>query len=248
MHDCPACRTPLHGYEETCPSCGTRQSVRRSSGRVYAPNKNEQPGVNWIPFILTFLFFGIVLFAAVPNTWLGQLMKQGPREEDPMEKLSYLDARNIIEQELNKNLAAVGGKGKFEWVSPGGEAKADKNVDGNIEMRATVKLSDPESRRSIVDPVKPYMEKAKLWTLTMMDQRSGKQWTYTVSPGRSAEDPNAGIDVDSEIHGTGAPQQQQEQPQQQYQQQQQYQEQPQQQQQQYQEQPAQSQDPNAFPE
>lgn len=243
MHDCPACRTPLHGYEETCPSCGTRQSVRRGgSGRVpYGANKQEQPGVNWIPFILTFLFFGIVLFAAVPNTWLGQLMKQGPRQEDPMDKLTYIDARNIIEQELNKNLTAVGGSGKFQWVAPGGEEKpADKNVDGGIEMKATVKLSDPESRKSIVDPVKPYMEKAKLWTLVMMDTRSGKQWTYTVTPGRSPEDPNAGIDIDNEIHGTQQPQQQQ-----------QYQEQPQQQQ--YQEQPQQQQDqqqqnPNAFPE
>ena len=188
MYDCPVCRVPLHGHEEVCPSCGTRQQVRRS----YGGKAPQAPGVNWMPFVITFVVIGVGLFIFAQFTWIGQLLREGPRQEDPMEKMTYLDARQLIENEMSKNLGAVGATGKFEWKS--GENPVDKNADQNVELSVETELQDPNQRRNIVDPIKPYMEKAKIMTLTMKDNKSKATWTYTVQPAAAAPPAEGGAE------------------------------------------------------
>lgn len=181
MHDCPTCKVPLHGHEETCPSCGTRQYVRRGA---FIPRTQEAPGVNLVPIVLVFLAIGVALFFLAQSTWIGQLMRQGPPPEDPMAKLTYLDARKIIEDKITEGLTAVGATGKFTWKS--GESEADKNADQSEELTIETSLSDPNQRKAIIDPVKEYMEKAKIPTLIMIDTKSHATWTYSVTPAASA--------------------------------------------------------------
>ena len=181
MHDCPACRVPLHGYEEECPSCGTRQQVRRtSSSKQFGSLKTAQPGINWTPFVLVFLGVGVVILLALPGSWIGKLLTEGTPKEDPMAKVTYLDARNFIETEITKGLTNAGAKGTFKWQDPSAGADVDKSADVPVNLTVATSLPDPNSRRAIIDPIKDYMEKAKVPTLTMTDSRSHATWTYNV--------------------------------------------------------------------
>lgn len=181
MHDCPACRVPLHGYEEVCPSCGTRQMVRRGGGSNRFSNfKAQQPGINWIPFVLVFLGVGVVILLALPGSWIGKLVTEGPPKEDPMAKVTYLDARNFLETEITKGLTNVGATGKFTWQDPNAGTPVDKSADVPVTLQIATSLPDPNMRKGIIDPVKEYMEKAKVPTLTMTDARSHATWTYNV--------------------------------------------------------------------
>lgn len=186
MHDCPACRVPLHGYEEVCPSCGTRQLARKGSGGGgggrFGSYKPQEPGINWLPFILVFvLVIGVVGFG-MSSSWIGKLMTQGPPPEDPMDKITYLDARNFIETEVTKQLTNVGGTGKFNWTDSSTGQPADKNVDAPIQLTIDATLPDKNLRTGIIDPIKPYMEKAKIPTLIMTDTKSHATWTYNLQP------------------------------------------------------------------
>lgn len=188
MHDCPGCRVPLHGYEEVCPSCGTRQVVRKGRGPTFRP---EEKGINWIPIVLVFLVVVVGLFTAIPGSWIGQLMNKQPEEEDPVAKLTYVEARNILETELNKNLQAVGATGKLEYKKPGGAEPVDRLANEPVELVVDTSLSDGKNQRgAIVDPIKPYMEKAQVMTLTMNDRKSHATWTYTVTPAPSQPEPD----------------------------------------------------------
>jgi hypothetical protein len=40
-------------------------------------------------------------------------------------------------------------------------------------------LADKNARQQIIDPIKDYMERAKIPTLTMNDAKSHSTWTYT---------------------------------------------------------------------
>jgi len=177
MHDCPTCRVPLHGHEEKCPSCGTPQYVRRGTSSFF--DMQKEPSVNLAPIIVTALVLCVVFFFAIQFSWIGQVMNRGPVEEDPLAKMTYQEARQLIETKITEGLAAVGAQGQFNWTS-NGEA-ADKNVDKNVELSIETKLSDPTQRRQIIDPIKDYMEKARIPTLTMTDSKSGATWTYTVN-------------------------------------------------------------------
>lgn len=177
MHDCPNCRVPLHGHEEVCPSCGAAQYVR--SGFRNFTDVQKEPSVNFMPFVVVIVVVGFGIFMAAQSTWIGGMMKAGPRPVDPLEKLSFMDARNIIEQKITEGLTAVGAKGKFNWQTADG-TPADRNSPQDIQLAVETKLQDPNSRRSIIDPIKAYMEKAKIPTLTMTDAKSHATWTYTV--------------------------------------------------------------------
>lgn len=179
MHDCPACRVPLHGYEEVCPSCGTRQVVRKGSKR-FSNFKAEQPGINWLPIVGGIVAVGVVVLLALPGSWIGKLVTEGPPKEDPMSKVTYLDARNFIETEITKGLTNAGAKGTFTWNDPAANTPVDKNVDAPVTLTVATSLPDPNLRRGIIDPIKDYMEKAKIPTLTMTDARSHATWTYNV--------------------------------------------------------------------
>lgn len=177
MYDCPRCQTPLHGHEEVCPACGTKQRLRaRSHSFLKLP---QEPGVNVVPIVIVVLILGIVAIMAVQNSWVGQLMTRGPIQEDPLDKLTVLDARQIIETRITQELTAVGAKGKFTWTASG-EA-ATKTMPKPVELTIDTALSDPNQRKAILDPIKEYMEKAQIPTLTMNDAKSHATWTYSVS-------------------------------------------------------------------
>lgn len=183
MHDCPACRVPLHGYEEVCPSCGTKQFARKGGGGGgrFGSYKPQEPGVNWLPFILGFIVVVGLVGAGVSSSWMGKLITQGPPPEDPMDKLTVLDARNIIETEIQKGLTNAGGTGKLSWTDVAAGTPAEKTVDAPIQLTIDATLPDKNLRTGIIDPIKPYMEKAKIPTLIMTDSKSHATWTYNLS-------------------------------------------------------------------
>ncbi|MBI4534178.1 MAG: hypothetical protein HY711_09575, partial [Candidatus Melainabacteria bacterium] len=77
MHDCPGCGVPLHGHEEACPRCGTKQYVRRKFYDVAGVSKES--GFPWGVFIAVILVIGIGIVVALQTSWVGELMHQGPK-------------------------------------------------------------------------------------------------------------------------------------------------------------------------
>ena len=180
MHDCPGCRVPLHGYEEVCPSCGMRQVVRK--GRQFSSYRPEQPGINWIPIVVTLLVVGIVILLAVPSSWIGHLVKEGPPKEDPLDKMTFVEARNIVETELTSGLTAAGGSPKLTWGDAGAAKAPDKSTDQPLSLNVDVSLADPNARKPIMDKVKDYLEKARIPTVTINDAKTHAHWTYNMTP------------------------------------------------------------------
>jgi hypothetical protein len=177
MHDCPTCQVPLHGYEEYCPSCGTKQHIRkeyRDLAKLPPP-----PGVNWMPFVIGIIGFVIVFIVAAQTTWIGQVFTRGQVKEDPLDKLTTQQARQIIETKLNEGLTTYGGKAKLSWMVDG--KPADKAADVPMNLNVDAQLKNPNDHKAIVDPIKDYMDKAKIPSLTMTDAKSHATWTYTVS-------------------------------------------------------------------
>jgi hypothetical protein len=202
MRDCPACKVPLHGYEEVCPSCGTKQYPQKSSRGPYGTNfKPEEPKVNWIPFVLVFVVAGICLIAAMQGTWIGQVMRgENKQPDDPIAQMTTMDARTVIETELNKNLEAAGATAhKLEWKAGGGGETAEgaapvdaRSLDGAVELDVTAKLpGGKEMIPQMVDPIKPYMEKAKIHSLVFNESSSRASRTYNVQIPLSTPDPEA---------------------------------------------------------
>ncbi len=185
MHDCPSCRVPLHGYEEVCPSCGTRQAVRRGPGgsKQFSSFKAEQPGINWAPFVIVFIVvIGLGVWAA-SGSWIGRVMREGKPPEDPMEKLTYTDARNFIESELTNGLSAAGATNtKLTWADPSDSAPGDKAVDKPLNLTVDTTLPDPNARKPIIEKIKDYMEKGKIPSITMNDSTTHAHWTYNMTP------------------------------------------------------------------
>ncbi|MCA9815107.1 MAG: hypothetical protein R3C24_15445 [Cyanobacteriota/Melainabacteria group bacterium] len=188
MHDCPTCRVPLHGYEEVCPSCGTRQRVRRSSSSLLNAGPKKPP-VNLIPFVIVFFVLGAGTLIMAQSSWIGQIMTRGPVEKDPLADLTVDQARQILTEQINQNLTAAGATGKFTWTVPGGEAP-DPTYQGPLELTIDTELAEPDLRRQIIDPVKQYMPKAQIPTLVMNDSKSHATWTYSVQmPKQAASQP-----------------------------------------------------------
>jgi hypothetical protein len=205
MRDCPACRVPLHGYEDVCPSCGTKQIPSRSQRGPYGTNyKFEQPGVNWMPFILAFVGLAVVVVIGMNSSWIGQLMRgENKPPDDPIANMNYMEARNLVDAELNKNLQAAGATNTtLTWRStansaaaePGAPPTDDKAVDGPIELTIDTKLPSKDLIKQVVDPIKPYMEPAKIYVLNVNDSASRAHRTYNLSEGASTPSPNAGME------------------------------------------------------
>ena len=185
MHDCPRCKVPLHGHEEFCPSCGTQQIVRRDFADIRVP---EAPPVNLVPFIVAFVILVGAGVLAAQSTWIGQLMTHGAPKEDPMDKITPPQARQMIEQGLTQGLTAVGAPCKITYMADGKETTAAAATPVNMNVETTLK--DPSSHKAIVDAVKQYMDKALVPMLEMKDTKSRATWTYTVSlptPGSQAD-------------------------------------------------------------
>jgi hypothetical protein len=133
-----------------------------------------------MPFIVVLVGLIVVVFICAQNSWIGQVFHRGPVQEDPMDKLTYLDARNAIENGINQGLTAVGSKAKFEYKA-GGEPST-KDVQKPVELTVDTQLQDPKQHKAIIDPIKPYMEKAQVTTLVMNDSKSHATWTYNLGP------------------------------------------------------------------
>ena len=184
MHKCPTCKVPLHGWEENCPSCGTKQVVRDSK-RSYG--SQQAPGVNPLPFVAGILIAGAALVFAMNGSWIGEVMRRGPEPQDPLGGVNQMQARQVIQQRITEGLTAVGAKGKFSWTVAG--QPGDINSPNPIELTVDTSLTDKNARHQIINPIKEYMERAKVPTLTMNDAKSHSTWTYTCSlPAPSAED------------------------------------------------------------
>jgi hypothetical protein len=189
MHDCPNCRVPLHGHEETCPSCGARQYVRQGFSADRFAGQPE-PKVNLVPIVITIIAFGFIFFFAIQFSWVGQVINQKPVPESPIEKMTYTDARQSVVNGITQNLAQVGAKGKFTWTSQG--SPVDPNANQQVELDVQTRLQNKDQRKAIIDPIKDYLAQAKITTLTMSDTRSGAVWTYSVSTPAVAPEPDAG--------------------------------------------------------
>ena len=190
MHDCPTCQVPLHGHEEVCPSCGTKQYVRPEYRRSNLP---KPPGINPLPFIIAGVIGVVGIVFAVQNSWIGQLLSQKPQQEDPIDKMTMLEARQAIETQIMQGLGSVGAKGTFKYTE--GTVATTKDAAKAVELTIDTQLKDPNSHKAIIDPVKPYMAKAQVITLTMNDAKTHATWTYTVSaaaPSDNEQDKPAG--------------------------------------------------------
>lgn len=179
MHDCPTCRVPLHGHEEVCPSCGTRQRVRRSTSSLLSSTP-QKPPVNLVPFVIVFFVLGIGTFILAQGSWVGQIMSRGPVQEDPLDKLSPVQIRQMLYSKIEEGIAAAGATATYTWATPGGE-ETDINAQGPVHLTINTELSDPNLRRGIIDPAKELMHKAQIPTLVMNDSKSKATWTYQVN-------------------------------------------------------------------
>ncbi len=114
-------------------------------------------------------------------------MRRGPEPQDPLGGVNQMQARQVIQQRITEGLTAVGAKGKFSWTVAG--QPGDMNSPSPIELTVDTSLSDKNARHQIINPIKDYMERAKVPTLTMNDAKSHSTWTYTCSlPAPSADD------------------------------------------------------------
>lgn len=186
MYDCPACRVPLHGFEEVCPSCGTKQKVRitegggKRSSALFA-GQQKAKGPNYMPVLVIILIGGILVFWLAQSSWVGQVMRRGPVQEDPLEKITPMQARQMVASKINESLTAIGAKGTVTWAQHGGGGPADINFNGPVEITVETQLSDPQLRFQIMDPVKDLMYKAQVLSIVVKDTKKNATWTRNVS-------------------------------------------------------------------
>lgn len=182
MHDCPKCEVPLHGHEQFCPSCGTRQYVKpeyRNAAKLATPK------VNMIPLAVAAIAIIVCIFVAAKDSWVVQILMHKTPAEDPLDKLTTPEARQIIEKQISEGLAAVGAPCSVKYSQAGKESSS--SVNEPLEMTIETKLTEPNQHKAIIDPIKQYMDKAQIPTLVMHDAKSRATWTYSLSLPSSTE-------------------------------------------------------------
>lgn len=148
----------MHGHELVCPSCGTKQRVKLGSSKLFGSEQAAQkPTINLMPFVAAGLIALGVAGYLLKDSWIGQLINRPPQVEIPIAKMTFLEARNMIETKITEGVAATGGKTTFKWQRAG--AEVDKTSEGPVEVEAQVELKDPSERKGIINPVKEYFEK-----------------------------------------------------------------------------------------
>ena len=114
-----------------------------------------------------------------------------------------MQARQLIEQRITEGLTSVGAKGKFSWTVAG--QPGDINSPAPIELTIDTSLADKNARHQIINPIKDYMERAKIPTLTMNDAKSHSTWTYTCQlRSASPEDNSDGLPPQTQAEGDPA--------------------------------------------
>jgi hypothetical protein len=140
--------------------------------------QQKKPPVNIVPFVVVLFILGIAGFVLMKSSWIGKLMDRGPVQVDPMDKISWMEARQMLYTRIDEGLKGVGATGEYSWTSAG--QPADINTQGPVELTINTELADPNSRRQIIDPHKDLMNKAQVPSLVMNDKKSGATWTYSV--------------------------------------------------------------------
>lgn len=128
--------------------------------------------------ILLALLVGALLFYAVQNSWVGQVIKRGPPPVE--ETLTPQAARTKIESIIMQNLAQQSVSGKFTYTAD--DKPVDLNYPQSVSLTIDVNLKHPEQRKSIVEPVKSLMAPANINTITLNDERSHATVTLTLAP------------------------------------------------------------------
>ncbi len=175
MHDCPGCGVTLHGHESNCPSCGTRQPVSPYLGAEVPPD----PGIDMRPIYIASGVLAIGVYFLIQSTWVGELIRERLKRPSAEETMIYVDARKLMENKINQGIKDGGFKGYLTWKS--GAGKADINTSNSVDLAVEVNLKSPDQRQAIFDPVKQYMEKGKVSTMTVTAPWLHATWTYTVS-------------------------------------------------------------------
>jgi hypothetical protein len=176
MHDCPRCRVPLHGHEENCPSCGERQYVEPQYRNSHVP---KAPPINLMPVVVVIVIvIGVGIYAA-QSSWIGQVMSHKNDVVDPLDSMTQAQARDMIENGITQGLTAVGATGKITYKAEGQDST--KMAPGPVEMTVDTKLQSPDQHKAVIEPIKQYMEKARIPTLVMNDSKSHANWTYQVT-------------------------------------------------------------------
>ena len=106
-----------------------------------------------------------------------------------MAKLTFVDARNIVESKIVEGCQQAGATCEFKWQRGG--ADVDKTSEGPVEVQVEADLAEAEQRRGIIDPYKDYFEKAQITTFTMHDKKLNATWTYNVTPPARTDDGGA---------------------------------------------------------
>jgi hypothetical protein len=182
MYDCPNCKVPLHGHERVCPSCGTPQKMTKSTSRLLAGEDIKKPATNPMPIVITLVVIVGLVFVIGQSSWVGQLMTKGPTKADPMAKVTFQEARTLIDTKLNEGFTAAAVKGTVKWQRDSKDV--DKLSPGPVEVTVDAELTSPDQHKAIVEPVKDYMDKAQITSLVFNDTKDPKtkrNWTYRVS-------------------------------------------------------------------
>ncbi len=196
MHDCPQCQVPLHGHEAFCPVCGQKQQVRPEF-QGQSMQEYRKP-FNPLGLILIVLLIGGLLFYAIQNSWVGQLIKRGPEPPPGDAALAPPAAREKLENAILQNVSGQSKICKFVYMA--GEKTVDRSYPQPVELTIDVNLKDPSIRKSIVEPVKSLMVPAQIGTLTLNDSHSHATITYSVAVGSSdsSDETNTGENKSSE--------------------------------------------------
>jgi hypothetical protein len=131
-----------------------------------------------MPVIVGVVILVIIGVVSLRGSWIGQMMTN-PVKEDPLSKMSAVDARTTIENQIASGLKAIGSQGKFTYKS--GEQVVDKTAPDTVELTVDTSIKDKEQKNAIVNPIKDYMGPAKMTTLTINDTPRHRTWTYTAT-------------------------------------------------------------------
>jgi hypothetical protein len=181
MKDCPRCEAPLHDHEAICPRCGEKQYVKKGfGGSSLVDDKSTMSPVPAI-IVVTLIIVGVIYAAS--QSWIGQMLTRGPVKADPMDSITPVVARQLIEEKATANLAAVNAKGTFDWKEGGMKADRNSPILKSVTLDIETELKDPKGQHdSIVTPIKQYMERGFVSTITLNDTRAHATWTYSLAP------------------------------------------------------------------
>jgi hypothetical protein len=156
--------------------------VTKSTSKLFGGDEIKKPPSSPLPWIITLVVVGGLVFLMAQTSWIGQLITKGPTKEDPLAKMTFQEARTLIDSKLNEGFTAAGVKGTVKWQRE--EKEVDKLTPGPIDVNVDAALESPDQHKAIVEPIKDYMPKAEIGQLVFNDTKNPKtkrNWTYRVS-------------------------------------------------------------------